>query len=109
MEVDKPMTVADLIVRLSEMDPTLEIVVPQAPYGQPTPVFHGFVSVISIDSDELAGEYCGVGFSEEDYDRYCESDDLEPLDEEEEETRWHDKSRKVDVINMKAFMHRFFT
>lgn len=64
MEVEKKiMTVADLIVRLSELDPTMEIVIPKAPYGYPWLLEEGFVNAINIDApdtefEELEGTYC---------------------------------------------------
>lgn len=106
------MTVADAIAILLEMDPTMEIVTPQAPYGQPSSVPDGYINVINIDApdtdlDGFNGEYCGIGFPIEAAYVFCETDDLEEdnvyvakeeeilqeeIEEEiEEEKAWHDK------------------
>lgn len=76
------MTVADAIAILLEMNPMMELVVPQAPYGHPWPLPEGFINVIEIDSsdgefDGEPGEYCGIGFSDADKFAFCESDDLD--------------------------------
>jgi len=102
------MTVADAIAILLELDPTMEIVTPQAPYGQPCGVPDGYINVINIDApdidlDEFNGEYCGIGFPIEATYMFSETDELEEdnvyvAEEEEiiqkeieEEKAWHDK------------------
>jgi len=101
----KCMTVADLIVILAELDPTMEVVIPQAPYGEPWPLPEGFVNAINIDAPDsdfgdLEGTYCGIGFGADAVNSFCESDDLEddPTFSEEQEhdendvvvAAWHD-------------------
>jgi len=97
-ETNNCMTVADAIAVLLEMDPTMLLVTPNAPYGQPELVNRDYINVINIDEPdgefELTGSFCGIGFRALDENTFTDYDDLDEEDEEETppepEPVWHD-------------------
>jgi hypothetical protein len=85
------MTVWELIKELSQLDPNMKVVVPDAPYGQPR--FVDRIGIVILEEDDLdtnvpAGEYVGIGIGSDldDETVFEEAEELEdssePINEE---------------------------
>jgi hypothetical protein len=94
MKNNECMTVADLILELSNLDPKMKIVVPAAPYGQPNYLYR--IGSVILKEDDLdtgveSGMYIGLNIGND-------LDDDTVLDEEFEIEEIHEESPKEDKI-----------
>lgn len=109
------MTVEDLIIELAMLDPSMKVVVPDAPYGQPNPLFR--VGVVILEDDDLetglpAGEYIGlnVGFDLDDDTAFDKEEENSPtvLREPKEDHVYHEPENKIEAENVEDFMNKMF-
>lgn len=109
------MTVGDLIIELAMLDPSMKVVVPNAPYGQPNPLLR--VGVVILEDDDRdtglpAGEYIGlnVGFDLDDDTAFDREEENSPtvLHEPKEDHVYHEPENKIEPENVEDFMNKMF-
>jgi len=110
------MTVGDLIIELAMLDPSMKIVVPDAPYGQPTPLER--VGVVILEEDDLdtgvpSGEYIGlnIGFDFDDdtaFDKEEEETGPTVLHEPKKDHVYEEPKNKIEPENVEDFMNKMF-
>ena len=109
------MTVGDLIIELAMLDPSMKVVVPDAPYGQPNPLFR--VGVVILEDNDLetglpAGEYIGlnIGFDLDDDTAFDREEETSPtvLHEPKEDHVYKEPENKIEPENAEDFMNKMF-